>query len=208
MAKVVDKKEKKDQIILAAIREFSKKGFARTTINDIAGAAGIGKGTVYEYFANKEEIINHSFQFFVRALELDFEEVLISDFPAVEKLKHILNSFAGVINSDSQEYIELMFDFWSEGIKDKDSRGMLSQEMNKFYQAYREIFADIIVEGMGDGSIRKNINPRSAASMIVGALDGLMVQWILDKENFDFPDVVKTISDTMLNGILVEKPLK
>ncbi len=85
---------------------------------------------------------------------------------------------------------------------------MLSQEMNKFYQAYREIFADIIIEGMGDGSFRKNINPRSAASMIVGALDGLIVQWILDKDNFDFPDVVKTITDTLLNGILVEKQTK
>lgn len=207
-AKVIDKKEKKDQIIGAAIREFSKKGFAKTTISDIAAAAGIGKGTVYEYFDNKEEIINHSFRFFVRALELDFEEILISDIPAIEKLKRILNSLSGFINSDSQEYLELMFDFWSEGIKEKDSRGMLFQEMNKFYQAYREIFADIIIEGMGQGSIRKNINPRSAASMIVGAVDGLMVQWILDKENFDFPDVVKTITDTMLNGILVEKQVK
>lgn len=202
MAKMVDKKEKKDLIISAAIREFGKKGFAKTTINDIANAAGIGKGTVYEYFANKEEIINHSFGFFVRQMELDFEEVLISNMPAVEKLKHILNSFSLFINSDSQESIELMFDFWSEGIRDKDSRGTLFEEMNKFYQAYREIFADIIIEGMGEGGFRKNINPRSAASMIVGALDGLLVQWILDRENFDFPDVVKTITDTLLNGIL------
>ena len=203
-AKVIDKKEKKDQIIGAAIREFTKKGFARTTISDIAAAAGIGKGTVYEYFANKEEIINHSFAFFVRALELDFEEILISTLPAVEKLRHILKSFSDYVNSDSQESLELMFDFWSEGIKSKEARGILFQEMNKFYQVYREIFADIIIEGMGEGSIRKNINPRSAASMIVGALDGLMVQWILDKENFDFRDVVKTITDTLLNGILVE----
>ena len=43
---LVDKKVKRDEIILAALIEFLEKGFEKTTIQDIAGRAGIGKGSV------------------------------------------------------------------------------------------------------------------------------------------------------------------
>ncbi len=204
-AKVVDKKEKKDRIIDAALRVFAKKGFAKATVTDIAAAAGIGKGTVYEYFSTKEEIVDQSFSFFVRHLEMDFQEVLIQEIPAREKLVRIVEGFAHAMDSDSLEIMELMFDYWSEGIKNRNSRGLLYGEMNKFYHSYREIFADIILEGMTQGSFSKNINPRSVASMIVGTLDGILVQWILDRENIDLQDIVKTVTATVLNGIAVER---
>jgi len=200
-AKVVDKKEKQDLIIAAAIQEFIKKGFAKTTINDIAKAAGIGKGTVYEYFVTKEEIINHTFEYFVRSLEMDFQQVLISELSPEKKLELIFNGFSDFLDSGSNDMVELMFDLWSESIKGKESKSLMFREMSKFYMAYREIFADIIIEGMGDGSFKKNINPYDAASLIVGGLDGIMVQWILDKENFKFRDVVKTASFIFLKGI-------
>ncbi|MCP5103363.1 MAG: TetR/AcrR family transcriptional regulator [bacterium] len=202
--KVVDKKEKKDQIMAAALQVFAKKGFAKTTINDIANAAGIGKGTVYEYFSNKEEIINNSFMFFVRHMELGFQEILIQEIPAKEKLIRILEGFSHAMGSDSLDLLELMFDYWSEGIKNRDAKGLLLGEMNKFYHSYREIFADVIIEGMSDGSFKKNINPRSVASMIVGTLDGILVQWILDRNGIDLQDIVKTITLTVLNGITAE----
>jgi TetR/AcrR family fatty acid metabolism transcriptional regulator len=203
---VVDKKEKKDQIVEAAIREFARKGFSRTTINDIATAAGIGKGTVYEYFSNKEEIFHETFRFFMHSMEPDFQAILISKVPAREKLRQILDGFSHLINSEyHNELMELMFEFWSEAIKDKGSKGVMFEEMITFYQVYREIFADIVIEGMGDGSFRKDINPRSTAAMIVGTLDGLMVQWILERESLDFQDIFKTFTNTVLDGITAEK---
>ncbi len=204
-AKVVDKKEKKDQIIGAAVKVFAKKGFAKTTINDIANAAGIGKGTVYEYFSNKEEIINQSYRYFMSAMELDFQEILIQKITGKEKLIRILEGFSQLMNSGTFELVELMLDFWAEGIKTKNSEGILTEEMNKFYHSYREILADVVIEGMGDGSFKKNINPRSVASMIIGTLDGVFVQWILDKNSIDYREMVRTVTFTVLNGIASER---
>ena len=50
------KAETRRAITEAAVRLFSDKGFDRTSIEDIARAAGIGKTTVYGYFATKDEI--------------------------------------------------------------------------------------------------------------------------------------------------------
>lgn len=202
-AKLVNKKEKKEQILMAALEIFGQKGFSKTTISDIAQAADMGKGTVYEYFSTKEEIIQSSFGFFMSNMGLDFEMALGVERPAVEKLRLILSHFADFMTDQTRKLMELMFDFWSEGIKDKKVKGILYGEMLKFYHSYRDIFSTIIVQGMGEGTIRKDISPQSASALLVGALDGIMVQWILESHDFDYQDVVKTISLTFLDGIIV-----
>jgi len=50
-------KTKRDDIVSSAVSLFIEKGYLNTKIIDIAVMAGIGKGTVYEYFASKEDIL-------------------------------------------------------------------------------------------------------------------------------------------------------
>ncbi len=46
-----------EQILDAAIRLFAEKGFHRTTTRDIAEAADVAEGTLYNYFANKDDLL-------------------------------------------------------------------------------------------------------------------------------------------------------
>ena len=48
--------EKQESIIRAAIHEFIENGFARAKIADIAQNAGVAKGSMYQYFEDKEEL--------------------------------------------------------------------------------------------------------------------------------------------------------
>lgn len=203
-AKVIDKEVKRDQIVAAAIQIFAKKGFNKTTINDIAAAAHIGKGTVYEYFSNKEEIIHHSFGYFIRSLELDFQEILIMEASAKEKLTLVINGLTKFLKLDTLDLLELMFDFWAEGIKNRVSKGLLYEDMRKFYHSYGKIFADIIDQGKEEGSFKKSIDSFYTASVIVGMLDGMMVQWILHKETFKIASLNKAALNIVLKGILDE----
>jgi len=64
------------EITAAAMTLFAERGFAATRLEDVAAAAGIGKGTIYLYFSNKEEL----FQAVVRQRllpRLDIAEALI-----------------------------------------------------------------------------------------------------------------------------------
>lgn len=47
--------EKREKIISAALREFASRGFAKTSINSIVERAGIAKGSIYQYFADKKD---------------------------------------------------------------------------------------------------------------------------------------------------------
>ncbi len=54
---VKDPEERKNEILKAAARLFTEKGFEETSINDITDEVGVARGTVYYYFKSKEEIM-------------------------------------------------------------------------------------------------------------------------------------------------------
>ncbi len=198
-ALIVNKTKKKEDIILAALKVFEEKGLSNSTIKEIAETAGIGKGTIYEYFKDKNEIIHNSFFYFQKFFEMDMGKILLSNEKGSSKLKNLIRSIMSVLRSENNDYLDLMFDFWAEGIKGHE-KGVMLTEMNKFYRSYRKLFEDVLREGIKDGSIRKNIDPFETSSIIIGTLDGVMVQWILDKEVIDLKKIEKNLINLILNG--------
>ncbi len=48
---------RRGQILAAAITLFTRRGFARTTTKEIAAEAGVAEGTIYKYFASKQDLL-------------------------------------------------------------------------------------------------------------------------------------------------------
>ena len=57
MPKIVDKPKRRREIAIAAMDLFARKGFERTSVREIAEVCGIAKGSVYDYFVTKEDIL-------------------------------------------------------------------------------------------------------------------------------------------------------
>ncbi len=66
MAKLVNKKEKRKEIALSCKDLLLEKGIKNITVSEIAKVANIGKGTVYEYFENKEDIVFEIVNIFIK----------------------------------------------------------------------------------------------------------------------------------------------
>ncbi|MEL6333450.1 MAG: helix-turn-helix domain-containing protein, partial [Cyanobacteria bacterium J06626_26] len=69
MPKIVDKAAKRQEILEAAIAVFLEKGYHGAKMADIAVAAGMGKGTLYEYFPTKEALPKEIFNLFFAGLD-------------------------------------------------------------------------------------------------------------------------------------------
>lgn len=52
----------KEHLMLAALETFYRKGIARTSLNEIAQAAGVTRGALYWHFKNKEDLFDALFQ--------------------------------------------------------------------------------------------------------------------------------------------------
>lgn len=91
---------KRDVILKAAAEVFALKGFYGAKIEDIALCAGIGKGTVYEYFRSKEELFNE----LIKAGIEYYKEILEQEISKVETSRDKLECLIRVNVEFSQKY--------------------------------------------------------------------------------------------------------
>lgn len=198
MPKVVDKQEKRARILQAAVRVFAEKGISGTKILDIAEAADIGKGTVYEYFHSKEEIITASFHFFMGQVEKSVGQRLLHLDDPLDRLLTYFSAWGEIIESDLMSYIEVLIDFWAAALRRKETADILN--LSEMYQEFRVSLESLLEECMAQDKIRP-VNSRITASILLGAMDGLLLQWILDRSVFDIKEAIDLLPRTLIEGI-------
>lgn len=200
-ARIVDKREKRDLILDAALKVFARRGFAQSTIQDIAVEAAIGKGTIYEYFRSKDDIIQNTWTAFMRVMGTQLDNIIDSTLSGAEKLRNILSAFLNVIQGESAGIVRIIFNFWAEAMRDTSQSNNMFVEMNKYYGIYRRAMASVLEQGVREGVFRSGLDTLTTASTLIGMLDGLMAQWILDPEALDFQLMAGEIPELVLRGI-------
>lgn len=196
--KIVNKVEKKKEILGAARKVFAQKGFASSKMEDIAREAGMGKGTVYEYFRSKEDIFLALFEEIKAAF---YQRIFIIDkqLPAREILKVFI---ASSLNSFEEwsDVCHIFLDFWAE-----HKRAGFSQfRFDEFYKEGKEKLAALIQEGINQGAF-KPVNPMYTASLITAVIDGLLLQWVLNPKGLALKDLAPDIIETILTGMEEKK---
>jgi len=86
MAIIVDKEEKRRTIALSCRELLLEHGIKNLTVSQIAQTAGIGKGTIYEYFSNKEDIVFEIISSFIREHAQRLQQIAQRNIPTKEKI--------------------------------------------------------------------------------------------------------------------------
>ena len=113
MIQLSRKEEKRALIIEAAAKVFARRGFASTLMAEIAIEAGIGKGTLYEYFDSKEDLFFTVFEWFVKATEAKAQvSIAALGGSASDRLQALSDS---LMNSwaEMRDMFSLVMEFWS-----------------------------------------------------------------------------------------------
>ena len=90
MAIIVNKEEKRNAIACSCKEILLQHGINNLTISQIAKTAGVGKGTVYEYFENKEDIVFEIITVFIAEYEQVLQALVLEDISTKEKVFHFL----------------------------------------------------------------------------------------------------------------------
>src|SRR5262245_18030304 len=85
--------ERRDDIIAAALEEFSASGFAAARLDDVARRAGVAKGTIYLYFRDKETLFQELVRAMVHPLVGALTTAPLQDIPIRAVLEMILVVF-------------------------------------------------------------------------------------------------------------------
>jgi AcrR family transcriptional regulator len=200
MPRVVDKEAKKLDILHAAMQVFAKKGVVKTKMIDIATTAGVGKGTIYEYFRSKEEIFSNAYTYFSQSMESMVQEALKKEDDPVKQLELTLNISLDAFMHMGEEFADIMMDFWAEGIRNKDQKFLDAIDLKGLYSEYRKMIQQILKGGIEKG-IFKPLDTKSTASVLIAAFDGIMLQWIMDRKAVNLKKIPAVLLDGFIEGI-------
>jgi AcrR family transcriptional regulator len=90
VAIIVNKEEKRNSIACSCKEILLQHGINNLTISQIAKTAGVGKGTIYEYFENKEDIVFEIITVFIAEYEQILQELVSQNISTKEKVFHFL----------------------------------------------------------------------------------------------------------------------
>jgi AcrR family transcriptional regulator len=191
--------EKKGNIIGAAILVFAQKGYAATRIIDVARAAGIGKGTVYEYFRSKEELFFSVFQQVMQDTEIQMAAAAESGSGGVAQRLKVLADALISAWLDKLDLYSLVMEFWSAATASA-SRERFKTTFQTGYQAFRQTIAALIQEGVSHGEFSRTCRPVQVASGLIGMWDALLLQAWVDS-SFDALGASRVCLEVMLKGL-------
>ncbi len=200
MINFLDKrKEKKQRIIDAAASVFAEKGYSGTVMADIAKQAGIGKGTIYEYFPGKEELFFSVFEWMNTKMK---QTARVSIAALGETAAGRLRVFSRVVvdaYNELQDMYTLTLEFWSAAAA-SPMRDRFQKALRQMYADYREMAASIIEDGIKSGEFRYDVDSRAMAAALVGGFDALGIQaWL--EARFDMNGVSREFLETVIRGM-------
>jgi len=184
--------ESTNQTILAAARrEFALSGFHQTVVSDIAAAAGVGKGTVYRHFGNKEQLFatlikNGSYELTDR-----IEVAVRSGETPLQSLHNCLDSYFDFFRN-SRELIEIVL---TEG---KQRVGRVSSELMQNDVRIRGHLSALFRSGMDQGVFRSQ-DPDKLALLFHNTVWSVMRWAIISNEDIEYSR--ELIPEVFLYGI-------
>lgn len=198
MAIIVDKDKKRRDIAGACTELLLEKGIKNLTITEIAKTAGIGKGTVYDYFNNKEEIV---FEIIRQFIEEHHRNLLSQSDQKTSTKQKVLYLFDFFLSEYKpyEKHLDVYREYLSVTLSTKSSPMLeFNSECSGFI---RTILENIIDEGIKKGEI-KAIAKRLVDGLIKAERGYMLTAWA---EGKDLKAAFKEYIDTLFELIEIKK---
>jgi AcrR family transcriptional regulator len=184
----------RDDILEAAARIFSEKGFHAASMQDIADAVNLQKASLYHHFSSKQEILLALLDAALDILIENLEEVVSQPLPPDEKLRQAMISYLQTVADHQSFSAVLLLEYRS---LDVDLRGRHAPRRDRFEHLWREL----IKEGKDEG-IFNCADPSLAGRALLGVLNWT-VTWYRQDGPSSAAEIADQFATLFLRGLLV-----
>jgi len=168
MAIIVDKVQKRKDIALSCKEIFFQHGIKDLTISQIAKTAGIGKGTIYEYFKNKEDIVFEIVNILIQERNVIVEKQMSEIDVTKDKIKLFVSFF---YCEEDIELRQLYKEFISIALSSPDEK-MIEFQTKCFIEHY-VWFEQLIQDGIDNGELIAESMPLTKGMFVTA--EGLFI---------------------------------
>lgn len=192
------KQSKREHLIASAIDVFSRKGFHDAKMQDIATAADVGKGTLYEYFATKDELFLAVYRQWMDEYEAAMEKAGASTLNPVATADALIDTTIDFYERHA-EHAALLLEFWAHALRSEDQQ---------FIERIREMkhkLADLgarLTKHLIALRAFTEVEVHSFARLELGISDGIFLQWVLDGKTYSLRDAYKFRQSVIGAGLM------
>lgn len=187
--------ERRSQILEAAEKVFSERGFDRARMDDIVEESGLSKGALYWYYKSKDALI-HALLDRLFGGELKRAEALVE---AGGSASERIEAFLALVVREIRRFEPLMplaYEYFSLAARSKPAR----RHLTSYYHRYLELLAELIRQGIEAGEFRQ-IDPQAAALAASGMFEGITLYWFLDPSSVDWDQMERIGLSLILVGM-------
>ena len=185
------------EIIEIAGKLFQQYGFQKTTMEDIAKAAGKGKSTLYYYYANKNEV---------------FEAVVSAEIEEVGNVVRKGIEAAGSPREKFKVYVAINFIEIRKktilynlvcGEMKSNLTSLMYSLRDKFDSAELSMFKDILLEGIQSGDFKSITieDVDTIAHVILSSLRGIEIDLFIENKIPGFEERLDLVTDLLIRGL-------
>jgi len=177
---------------------FQRQGVSRTSLNDIAAAAGLTRGAIYWHFADKADLFNAMIERVCLPLEDKPFETAGGDDPLDEVRRHVIEVFRVTARD---ERVRRVFEIATHKVEYVDElvavrERHLQARATHLAQVQRQLSAARRL-----GRLRPGVSVKAGALTLHALVDGMIQGWMLDPGAFDLLHMGREAVDLVLEGM-------
>lgn len=189
-------RERAEEVYSAALRLFTEKGYHATSMQDIAVAVGLYKGSLYHYIGGKEELL---VQVFERALGSLLERVerVVADtsIPPAQQLRMLIRAHVEAVASNLDALTVYLHEF-------RALTGEALEVVRQQRERYRELVATVVERGVRGGEFTST--DVGIATLGVLGMCNWLAQWYRPGGRLSPQQVADYFAEMVLSGLYLE----
>lgn len=167
----------------AALELFGTRGYASTSISQIAKSAGISKGLMYNYFSSKHDLLEQILLSNMEEGEQWWQEIITADISAFEKIKRVTEKSLQVVQEDEHHWRLLTSLIFQPHIFD-GMEALMEQKLMTMQPQAVALFAEL---GVPD--------PEKEALLYAATLDGMFLQYLSIGHHYPITEIAEHLLD-------------
>jgi AcrR family transcriptional regulator len=195
--------DKRARILAAAQQVFAEQGFDAAPMEEVARRARVGKGTLYNYYQSKEDLLIHAV---IASMEEVRERIATSVDPSQDQPIRSLEDVLRMLVVESLPALTQRFHSLynqASGLiaRDSEARRRLFEANQAFYRDRERDFAGLIEAGARAGQFRSDVDPAEVSLLLQALFDGLLRRATFDPERVDPSRAFGTLLRLLRSGL-------
>ncbi len=190
--------QQRQEILATALDLFSLKGYHNVSMHEIASKSEFAIGTLYKFFASKEDIYRSIVLERCHDFEDAFSRIMDQSHDEVEKLRHYVRLRSERFCHDLP-FVRLLL-AENRGISFNLKAGVYHEVHHRYYDILKRL-ASIFECGIKNQRFKKNVDPFYLALTLDSAIDALLLFWLVAPDGHPYPKDLDDILEIFLNGL-------